>query len=219
MKQISKNLKSTAVMALMLTAVFSAGYLAGRKLPAEQAEIVRPAEKEGFDLQLPGETEKMVVTVNEVEAKILEIGELTSCEGAYTVTKGEDFTRLLDDIPIPGTTSRIELTCSGIVKAGYDLRDVEIRVDNGSQTIYVSLPDAKINSNELLWNSNMLCNEENNILNPNNYERYQTMLASIKEEGLQQAERNGLYQTVEENAKKLITNFLGCFVDYKVEFM
>ena len=136
------------------------------------------------------------------------------------MTKGQDFTRyMLDDIPVPGTTNHIELTCAGSVKAGYDLEDIVVKVDNDSQKIYVSLPEAKINSNQLTWDSSMECNEKNNILNPIDFEQYQTLISDIKAEGLREAEKNGLYDTVEQNAKNLITNFLGCFAGYEVVFM
>lgn len=58
-----------------------------------KAEVV-PASSSGIDLKLPGEVEKSIITVDEVEAKILEIGELATCEGDYTVTRGKDFTLL-----------------------------------------------------------------------------------------------------------------------------
>lgn len=219
MKQLWKIIRNVVTMVIAVTVVFGAGYCAG-KLLSEDAETVTQSKREEFDLQLPGEAEKVVVTVDEVEAKILEIGELTSCEGTYIVTKGQDFTRyMLDDIPVPGTTNHIELTCSGVVKAGYNLEDVVVEVDNGSRTIYVSLPDAKINSNQLMWDNGMTWKEINNILNPIDFEQYQTLITDIKEEGLREAENNGLYDTVEQNAQKLITNFLGCFLDYRVVFM
>lgn len=219
MKSFWKVVKNTVAVVIIAAAVFGAGYYVG-KLPTADAKIIEPSENAGIDLKLPGEIEKTIVTVNEVRAKIQEIGELTSCEGSYIVTKRQDFTRyMLDDIPVLGTTNHIELTCAGSVKAGYDLEDIVVKVDNGSQKIYVSLPEAKINSNQLMWDSSMECNEKNNILNPIDFEQYQTLISDIKAEGLREAEKNGLYDTVEQNAKNLITNFLGCFAGYEVVFM
>lgn len=219
MKRFWKVVKNTVAVVIIAAAVFGAGYYVA-KLPTADAKIIEPSENAGIDLKLPGEVEKTIVTVNEVRAKIQEIGELTSCEGSYIVTKGQDFTRyMLDDIPVLGTTNHIELTCAGSVKAGYDLEDIVVKVDNDSQKIYVSLPEAKINSNQLTWDSSMECNEKNNILNPIDFEQYQTLISDIKAEGLREAEKNGLYDTVEQNAKNLITNFLGCFAGYEVVFM
>lgn len=215
-----KTVKNIVVSFILLGIAFGAGYYVAKHYPPAEAEVVEQAEEEEFDLELPGEVEKTVVTVDEVEAKILEIGELASAEGEYTVTKGRDYTRyVLDDYAVPGTTSHVELTCTGIVKAGYALKDVTVKVDNDSQKIYVSLPEAEILSNEILWGDDMISEEKNSILNPLEFEQYKTIIAEIKEEGLQKAEEEGLYDTVEENAKNLITNFLGCFADYEVEYM
>ena len=218
-KKAKKILTSSILIVIALVAAFGAGYYVGNILP-QLGSAVNTSTESDFDLKLPGETEKMVVTVDEVKAKILEIGELTSCEGVYTVTKGEDFTRhVLDNIPIPGATNHIELTCTGIVKAGYSLEDIVVKVDEDSRKIYISLPDAKINSNQLLWDSSMLLKEQNSILNPIDFAQYQSLIADIKEEGLQEAEKNGLFDTVEKNAKNLITNFLGCFEGYDIVYM
>lgn len=218
MKRFWKVSKKVVVWVIAAAVALGMGYYAGR-ISSEGTEVVNPFRKAGFDLRLPGETEKMVVTVDEVEAKILEIGELTSCEGRYTVTKGENFTRyMLDDIPVPGTTNHVEFTCSGIVKAGYDMEDVVPKVDTNSRTIYISLPEIQINSNQILWDD-MECNERNNILNPIDWNQYQSLLTEIKAEGLKEAENSGFYVAVEENAKNLITNFLGCFSGYQVVFM
>lgn len=108
MKNFWKVLKNTVAVVIIAAAVFGAGYYVG-KLPTADAKIIEPSENAGIDLKLPGEVEKTIVTVNEVRAKIQEIGELTSCEGGYIVTKGQDFTRyMLDDIPVPGTTNHIK---------------------------------------------------------------------------------------------------------------
>ena len=219
MNRFTKGLLNAVAVILTLAVVFGIGFFAG-KIYVEKTSIVDSSTNEGFDLHLPGEVEKMVVTAEEVEAKILEIGELTSCEGFYTVTKGKDFTRyILDNIPVPGTTNHVELTCTGVVKAGYDLEDIVVKVDENSKTIYVSLPSPKVNSNQLMWDDSMLFNEKNNILNPIDFEQYQSLISEIKEDGLKEAEKQGLYKTVEQNAKNLITNFLGCFDGYKVVFM
>lgn len=218
MKRCLRTIRNILGTFVMIAVVFGIGYVVGKYYHGD-AETFIQSWKNGFDLQLPGETEKTVVTVDEVEAKILEIGELTSCEGEYIVTRGRDFTRyMLDDIPVPGTTNHVELTCTGVVKAGYDLEEITVRVDTESKKIYVSLPEAQINSNQLIWDS-MVCKEENNILNPINFAKYQMLITEIKEEGLQKAKDDGIFDAVEKNARNLITNFLGCFVEYQVVFL
>ena len=126
---------------------------------------------------------------------------------------------MFNDVPIPGTTNHVELTCCGIVKAGYKLEEIEVRIDEKNKTIYVRLPEAQINSNQILWDSSMICSENNCVLNPIDFEEYRTLIPEIKAEGLKKAKENGLFETVEKNAENLIRNFLSCFADYEVTFI
>jgi 2-aminoethylphosphonate-pyruvate transaminase len=57
------------------------------------------------------------------------------------------------------------------------------------------------------------------MLNPIDFEQYQTLISEIESEGLEEVQKKGFFDTVESNAKKLIGNFLGCFADYTVEFI
>ena len=203
---------------MVVGTIFGAGYLIGGRKTAE-AVSSRFVGEQVFDLKLPAEQEKSLATVTKVQAKISQIGELTTCEGRYEVTKGREFTRyLFENVPIFGTTNAVELSCSGIVKAGYDLDKITVSIDEGSKTIFITLPDMQINSNEILWDETMICREKNNLFNPIDFEQYQVLIPEIKALGLQQAVDKGLPQTVEANAKQIITNYLGCFVDYTVSF-
>ena len=80
------------------------------------------------------------------------------------------------------------MTCTGIVKAGYSLEDIAVRVDNESMKIYVALPQAKIMSNQLIWDS-VVCNEQNSMLNPIDFEQYQTLISEIESEGLEEVQK------------------------------
>ena len=133
MVKMFNKCKSFIGLVLIATLLFGAGYYFGGHKYSEQ----HAAAEDNFDLKLPGETERMVLTINEVEAKLKEIGELSSCEGDYTVRRGKDFTRyLIDKIPVPGTTNHVEIECNGIVKAGYKIDDVVPTIDEKSKTIY-----------------------------------------------------------------------------------
>ena len=192
MKKFLKVLGGIFAVLLVTAIAFGFGYFFGNRSNGGKAEVV-PTSSSGIDLKLPGEVEKSIITVDEVEAKILEIGELATCEGDYTVTRGKDFTRyFVDKIPV--------------------------RVDNESMKIYVALPQAKIMSNQLIWDS-VICNEQNSMLNPIDFAQYQTLISEIESEGLEEVQKKGFFDTVESNAKKLIGNFLGCFADYTVEFI
>ena len=200
--------------------MFGAGYFVG-SYPDEEAEIVEPINptEEKFDLELPAEVEKRIVTVEEVEVVLVDISQFSTYSGEYTTTKSAEYTRyFLDNIAVPGTTNTINLECKGIVKVGYDVEEITIEVDNDSQKIYISLPAPKVLDNYVIWDT-VKCQEENNILNPIDFEQYQTLIAEIEEDGLALVEADGIYADAEENMMTIIRNFLSGFEDFEIIFL
>lgn len=219
MAKVWKAISSTIAVLLTLALVFGAGYFVG-SFPEEEAEVVEPiAPVEEFDLELPAEVEKRIVTVEEVEVALVEIGQFSTFSGEYRATKSAEYTRyFIDDIPVPGTTNTITIECQGIVKVGYDVEDITIEVDNDSQKIYISLPEPRVLDNYIIWDT-VKCQEENNILNPIDFEQYQTLITEIEADGLAIAEDKGIYADAEENMKVLVQNFLSGFEGYEIIFL
>lgn len=220
MNKVWKALSSTLAVLFTLGIVFGAGYFVGSRSDedAEVVEPITPAE-EKFDLELPAEVEKRVVTADEVEVVLAEISQFSTYSGEYTTTKSAEYTRyFLDDIAIPGTTNEINLECQGIVKVGYDVENITIEVDNDSQKIYISLPAATVLDNYVIWDT-VKCQEANNILNPIDFAQYQTLIAEIEADGLALVEADGIYEDAEENMKTIICNFLSGFEDFEIIFL
>lgn len=220
MAKVWKAISSTLAVLLTLALVFGAGYFVA-SYPDEEAEIVEPINptEEKFDLELPAEVEKRIVTVEEVEVVLVDISQFSTYSGEYTTTKSAEYTRyFLDNIAVPGTTNTINLECKGIVKVGYDVEEITIEVDNDSQKIYISLPAPKVLDNYVIWDT-VKCQEENNILNPIDFEQYQTLIAEIEEDGLALVEADGIYADAEENMMTIIRNFLSGFEDFEIIFL
>ncbi len=217
MRKFWQKLKSFLAVVLTLAIVFGAGFLVGKN-SGKDAEVVQ-SDAEGSDLKLPGEVEKRVVTVDEVEVALVGNEEFSTYSGEYTAVKSVDYTRyFLDDIPIPGTTNTIYLECKGIVKVGYDVEDISVSVDNDSQKIYISLPASEVLDNYGIWDT-VECRDENNILNPINFVQYQTLIAEIEEDGLASVEAEGIYESAEENMMYIICGLLAGFEDYEIVFL
>ena len=156
---------------------------------------------------------------DEIETKLVEIGELSTYSGEYSVTREADYSRyFIDDIKIPGTTNTVHIECEGIVKVGYNIDDVNIKVDNDSFKIYIGLPEAAVNDNYVIWDT-VKCVEANNFLNPIDFAQYQTLIDEIEADGLKQAEEKGIYKSAEDNVKKIIVNFLSGFDGFEIIFM
>lgn len=220
MAKVWKAIRSTLAVLLTLALVFSAGYFVG-SFPDEEAEIVEPINpaEEKFDLELPAEVEKRIVTVEEVEVMLVDISQFSTYYGEYTTTKSAEYTRyFLDNIAVPGTTNTINLECKGIVKVGYDVEEITIEVDNDSKKIYISLPAPKVLDNYVIWDT-VKCQEENNILNPIDFEQYQALISEIEDDGLALVEADGIYADAEENMITIIRNCLSGFEDFEIIFL
>ena len=212
--KIAKGVRDVIAVVLVLAVVFGAGYYTAMKTVEPEEVVVEKIVEKPVDIELPGEVEKRVVTVEEVESKLMEMAELSTYSGEYTVTLGKDETRyLLDNIKVWGTTNSIEITASGIVKVGYDMNDIVVKVDD--DRIYIKLPEAQLNDNYVIWDT-VTCSESNNILNPIEFSQYQEIVDEIEEMGLADVESEGIYQNASENVKKIMNGFLSEFKDYEI---
>ena len=97
MKKCFKIILSIFVLAL----TFVAGFQTANLRNEGKWKLEQKNNQSGIDLKLPGENEKSIVTIEEVEAKLKGIAELSSYSGEYTVTYGRDSARYwLDNIKI-----------------------------------------------------------------------------------------------------------------------
>ena len=217
MSKICKYLSGFVSVVIVLGAVFGGGYYCGTRGNESEAEIVEESETSEFDLKLPGEVEKRTVTKDEVESRIYEIGELSTYCGEYTVSKSVDESRyFIDKVKIPGTKNTITIECTGNVKIGYDMSEINVKVEE--DTIYVSLPEARITDNYIIWDS-VTCVEENSILNPIEFSQYEELVKEMESEGLEDVESKGIYEKADENFMKIVRAFLSEFEDYTIVFM
>lgn len=217
MKQIKETGSGLLVIILIAALGFVGGYWYHSQKIEDKADVV--VDDTTPDVKLPGEKEKSIVTVDEVRTKLVAIGELSTYSGQYTVKKGRDFLRnVLDDIRIPWTTNNVTIECEGIVKVGYDVNEIGVDIDDKSYTIYISLPEATVNDNYVIWDS-VICKEDNNPFNPIDFEEYKLLIEEIEEEGLSQSEEQEIYKAAEENIKNIIVNFLSGMDDYQVKFL
>ena len=207
------TLRGLLVVLISLALGFGAGYFYCQD--QNKGDVV--ADANPGDLKLPGEVERRVVTVQDVESKLEEMAELTTYAGEYTVTLGKDEARyLLDNLKIPGTTNSIEITASGIVKVGYDMKAINVKVSDSK--IFISIPEAHLNDNYVIWDS-VSCTESNSMFNPIEFSQYQEIVSEIEKMGLEDVESRGIYEDAKENLKKVMNGFLSEFVDYEIVYM
>ncbi|SDM08186.1 Protein of unknown function [Sarcina sp. DSM 11001] len=179
-------------------------------------EVVEKNTTDDFDLEMPGEVEKRTITIEEVEVKLEELSEFSSYMGSYHVTLEKEEVRYwLEKWKIPGSKNSIKITCDGVIKVGYNIKDIRVQVEDSK--IYIALPEPKINDNYVIWDT-VECTESNNILNPISFSQYQELIKEIEEKG-QEETGEEIYKKAEDNIKILINGFLSEFSDYEIVYM
>ena len=118
------------------------------------------------------------------------------------------------------TSSHIIYSYKGVVKAGLQFKDIKVDVNENSKTVYVDLPEPEILSSEIDNDSLEIYDEKYSLLNSPKFEDFNESIGSVKEKARESAIENGLLDTAEENAKKLIeTSILSLMgKEYTVKF-
>ena len=141
----------------------------------------------------------------------------TYCSEYDQVLGKDDLRAVLEDVNLFFTKNSITISAKGIVKVGYDVSDFRVEVDNNK--IYITVPQAKLNDNYVIWDT-VQCSEKNNIFNPIEFEQYQEIITEIEARGLEDAVNNGIYEKSDKQVKKLVKEFLSEFTDeYEIVYM
>lgn len=184
-------------------------YIVGMIKGEDNPGYVEPNE-EYHDIQL---------TTYDIKSELSEISELMTYEYTYTGTASiTDYreTPLLGwNIPLTG--HEIKMTYAGTIKVGYELKDMEIDVDNNRKVITVSLGAQVVDNN--LPEESVETIEKNNLANPIRSDEVTNRLAEIKEQEYAEAIEKGIEEKAEENAKAVITEKLSDIEGYEVRFI
>lgn len=122
------------------------------------------------------------------------------------------------NIPVPFTTSRLIVSKAYIVKAGYNFSEIQPTVvdpvfDDDQKmvekgTIIISLPEAKVLSNEEEDDKYTVYMEEesvfNNITTKEQHELFQKMKAQAEADAIE----NGLFEEARKNAELVLSDFV-----------
>lgn len=114
------------------------------------------------------------------------------------------------------------MTMDGIIKVGVDVDGISISSDEASKTIKITLPKARLLSNELDENSIQIYDETDGMFNPITLEDSSTLRNEIKMKPEQNVQANGVFEQAEENAKIILRCILeaipGLKDTYKIQF-
>lgn len=157
-----------------------------------------------------------------VELSFKDIGELAT-QSVYSkevkITKDD---RNVFGVTVPFTESKYIYSYGVNIKAGYDFDKIKTNVHKNAKIIDVKLPEAKILSTELDLNSLEVYYEKESIFKNIDIETYNNDLKELETNAKESAVKNGLLSKAEENAEKLITEFIGQsynLKEYKIKFV
>ena len=141
-----------------------------------------------------------------IEASFSDIQELATIEYAYTNMGKFESSKQWQGIKIPFTTSKYIITYDGVIKAGYDLSKVKAEVNGTNVT--VTLPEPKILSHTIDYDSLQIMDEQYSIFNPVEITDYNSFYAEQSALMEQKAIDKGLYEKTETNSKAMIESMI-----------
>ena len=155
-----------------------------------------------------GQEPEPVVTGDLLGEQLRSIQELGTV--AYYYTNMGRFENQVDFYgwKVPFTTKSFIVSYDGVIKAGVDLSEVAVQIDEESKTVTVTLPAGKILSHEIPEDSIQVFDESSNIFNSITIEDYTGFTAEQKSILEQRAIDNGLLAEAEEKAQAAVEAFL-----------
>ncbi|MCQ2461760.1 MAG: DUF4230 domain-containing protein [Clostridia bacterium] len=161
------------------------------------------------------------ITNVEVKHELKAIGVIEAYELEYAGTDEIISSKEKLGLKLPGSEYKITLIYNGVIKAGYDLNQAEITVDNENKKITVKLPEAKILQNDIDL-SNLKTIQDTSfmskLINPIQSDTVTNRLKEIEKQELDTAlNRDDILQKAEDNVKDIITGTLSK-TNYEVIF-
>ena len=167
------------------------------------------------------DTKQTSITSEFVEQQISEISELATLHHHYRKNANfQDAKRLLEYIPdwrINKSIKEFSLVYQGDVKLGYDLKDIRILVEPNTQSIFIYLPEPRILSHSIDFESIQILWEKQGWFNNIRFEDFKQFFIS-EQKKYEQENSAELKRRAREHAMKLIQLRLGTTIErgYKV---
>ena len=150
-----------------------------------------------------------------VEQQITEISELATLHHHYRKNANyQDAKKLLEYMPnwrINQSIKEFMLVYRGDVKLGYDLKDIKINVNPVTRTILIYLPEPKILSHSIDFESIQVLWEKNGWLNDIKFNDFKQFFIA-EQKKYEEENSSELKRRAREHAKTIIRLYLGTVV-------
>lgn len=171
--------------------------------------------------KLYSDTKRTSITSEFVEQQISEISELATLHHHYRKNANyQDAKKLLEYMPdwrINKSIKEFSLVYEGDVKLGYNLKDIKILVEPNTQSIFIYLPEPRILSHSIDFESIQILWERQGWFNNIRFEDFKQFFIS-EQKKYEQENSEELKRRAREHAMKLIQLQLGTTIEhgYKV---
>ena len=153
------------------------------------------------------------ITSTTIKNQLTEINELALY--SYDYSKVGKFSNKLsfNGWKIPLTQKTFIITYDGSIKAGIDLKQAKISIDN--EQLNITLPAAKILSHGIDENSIEVYDESSNILNKISINDYKYFATKEKKKNEKEAISNGILEKSKTKAEQTLTTYLQAIPEIK----
>lgn len=208
------------VLLVIALTIFIKGYISAKEKYENQIEKLIEENKRLSDPIVQYEAASKDVSIEQIESKIQDIGELATVEYLYTdAGKFENPAVLFGkEIPFSFTTKSFILKWDGVIKAGIEIDKVTVELNESDKEIIVHIPKAKILSHEIYDDSIETLDEKNGWFNSIKIDDIREFDAISKEAMEQRAIENGLLDKAFENAKGILYKIINTGVVEELEY-
>ena len=153
-----------------------------------------------------------VITDSLISEQLNALRELVTTEYLYTNSgkyeNQNQITIIGKDINIPFTGKRFIVAYDGRIKAGIDIGQTQIDIDEDARAITIALPKSEIVSHETFEDTLVVLDETNNVFNPISIENYNEFVSEQKDSMEKKAIERGLLTNADAEAKLMVQSFL-----------
>ena len=205
------------IIMLLLTALCALIYgqnIAKQKSEDKIAELIKQIEEKEAEIEELINTPMVVspitpkIELDIINSEIREIGELATVEYLFTdATKFTD-SKQIKNWNIPLTEKSFIMKWDGVIKAGVEVNNITVEVNEEEKKLLVSIPAAKILSYSIDQDSVEVLDEKSNVFNPITIADKVKQDAETEDAMKERAIENGLLEKAQKNAENIISNLL-----------
>ena len=206
-------LAAIVIVFLAIVTVVIWGAVAGREGTPAPLSDKSPVTQEDS-----GRGGKIIGTEREVSVETLEegvrdMGLLITQEYYFTDAVSQSKVKTLFNIPLGFTESSYVATYDGVVTAGLDFSAIQIELDVMTKTVTVRMPKAEVQNVDIDPASFLLYSEKNGFGNPLSVSDFNGSMTELEARARERALERGLLEQADENAKRIVENFIGGFLN------